>query len=321
MGPGVTTAPDISRRGGELLLRALEQDEPVIAAAATDELPSDLLSTLLSSGALERHTASRTVLVADDDGTRFVDLVWYADRNAYGYFDAADGHVILAPDTQEVFRVNLPSWLCRLVAYLELNNATQPTEIVPNQAWDIGDLWITRQRKVPVVFARRLCFDGQFEALQIALAKRRGRGGGLILTSSRHPRRRSLEDPPYLVVPIEGALTNDADHFAVDRGLVVSPYVATQKERGITEPIHLSPDGRRLVINCDVTIDLKSEVHIAIIRRLVAGYGEGKRFRASELLEEAKSGVTTLRRAFGAKKWMLLEPYLKSHDGLWAFDL
>jgi hypothetical protein len=66
----VTRAPDISRRGGELLLRALEQHELVIAAAATDDLPSDLLSSLLNSGALERHTASRAALVADDDGAR-----------------------------------------------------------------------------------------------------------------------------------------------------------------------------------------------------------------------------------------------------------
>jgi hypothetical protein len=53
----------------------------------------------------------------------------------------------------------------------------------------------------------------------------------------------------------------------------------------------------------------------------MAGYYEGKRFRASELLEGAGSCVTTLRRAFGAKKWALLEPYLKAENGLWAFDI
>lgn len=30
-----------------------------------------------------------------------------------------------------------------------------PAEIVPDHAWDLGDLWISRQRKVPVLFARR----------------------------------------------------------------------------------------------------------------------------------------------------------------------
>ena len=158
----MTTGPDLTRRGGELLLRILEQVEPVIAAGAMDDLPSHLLSTLLNSGALGRHAASRTMLLADDDGTRFVDLIWYSDRNAYGYFDSADGHVVLTPDAHAVFRINLPWWLRRLASNLDLNNATQPTEILPNSAWDIGDLWITRQRKVPVLFARRLSRDAQF---------------------------------------------------------------------------------------------------------------------------------------------------------------
>ena len=93
------------------------------------------------------------------------------------------------------------------------------------------------------------------------------------------------------------------------------------KGGGVTAPIYLSPDGRTLVINGGITVYFKSERQIAIIRRLVVGNSEGRRCRASELLDEAKSGVTTLRRAFGAKKWSLLEPYLKSKDGLWAFDL
>jgi hypothetical protein len=47
-------------------------------------------------------------------------------------------------------------WLGRLSASLALTNASHPTVIVPDHAWDIGDLWITRQRKIPVLFARRL---------------------------------------------------------------------------------------------------------------------------------------------------------------------
>jgi hypothetical protein len=273
----VTTGLDITRRGGELLLRTLEQDEPVIAAAAMDDLPSDLLSTLLNSGAIERQPASRTMLLADDDGTRFVDLIWYSDRNAYGFFDGADGHVVLRPDAIAVFRVNLLWWLRWLASNLDLNNATQPTEILPNSVWDIGDLWITRQRKVPVLFARRLSRDAQFEALQAALVKRRGRGSGLILTSSRSPLRSSIKDPHYLVVPISDVLTNDNIDFAIDRALVMSPYVPAMKGGGVTAPIYLSPDGRTLVINGVITVDFKSERHIAIIRRLVVGNSEGRR--------------------------------------------
>ncbi|MGH6812692.1 MAG: hypothetical protein ACREDM_10215 [Methylocella sp.] len=63
-----------------------------------------------------------------------MDLVWFPGRYAYGYFDAADGHVVLAPDAKAVFRVNLPCWLGRLSACLELTNASHPTEIVPDHA-------------------------------------------------------------------------------------------------------------------------------------------------------------------------------------------
>ena len=274
---------------------------------------------MLNAGALERKAPSRTILVGGEDGPRFVDLIWYPDRNAYGYFDAADGHVVVAADEHAVFRLNPAWWLRWLATDLDLGNATQPTEIVPNHAWDIGDLWITRQRKVPVLFSRRLYSDVQLEALQIALSRRRGRAGGLVLTSSQNPLRNLIEDPTCQVVPISSILTNDADKFAVDRDLVMSPYISPTRVRGVAESIYLSPDGRRLVINGDTTIDFKSDRHVKIIRRLVDGYHEGKRFRASELLGGAT--VMTLRRAFGAKKWALLAPYLKSKNETWSFDL
>ena len=100
-----------SRRGGELLLRLLEQSRPVIAAAALEELHSEARSTLINVGALERHGAGRAAFVAGDDGPTFRDLAWQADQNAYGYFDASDGSVVVAPEAQMLFRVALPWWL------------------------------------------------------------------------------------------------------------------------------------------------------------------------------------------------------------------
>ena len=317
----MTEPAPLSRCGGELLLRLLEQSRPVIAAVALEELPFEARSTLIEVGALERDGASRAALVAGDDGPAFRDLAWQADQNAYGYFDASDGSVLVAPEAQLLFRVALPWWLAWLAASLALTNSGQPTELVPTCAWDIGDLWITRQRKIPVLFSRRLWLEAQFETLQTALVKRRGRGGGLILTSSGSPLRSSVEDPPYQIVPISDILTNDADKFAIDRALTMSPYVPTARRGGVTEPIYLSPDGRTLVINGCVTIDFKSKPHITIIQRLMAGYREGKRLRASELTKGCGQGVTTLRRAFGTKKWALLAPYLRSNDGLWGFEL
>ena len=209
-----------------------------------------------------------------------------------------------------------------LVASLACNrprprNATQPTEIVPNHAWDVGDLWITRQRKVPVLFSRRLYSDVQLEALQIALSRRRGRAGGLVLTSSQI--LAEFDRGPNL--PGRANLQRFDERcrqFAVDRDLVMSPYISPTRVRGVAESIYLSPDGRRLVINGDTTIDFKSDRHVKIIRRLVDGYHEGKRFRASELLGGAT--VMTLRVPSGPEMGTSCA-YLKSKNETWSFDL
>jgi hypothetical protein len=88
-----------------------------------------------------------------------------------------------------------------------------------------------------------------------------------------------------------------------------------------SQPLHLSPDGRRITINGTVTLDFKSDIHVKLIRSLVDGHTNGKRWRAQELLDEAGSSVTTLARAFGGKRWKQLEPYLTTKNGLWGFDL
>ena len=311
----------LSRRGGELLLRLQEQSRPVIAAAALEEFAPHDWSNLLTLGALEPHGTSRASLVGDDDGPQYRALAWQPDRNAYGYFDASDGTVVLAPETQALFRVNQRWWLTWLANAFGLTNSSQPTEIVLACAWDIGDLWITRQRKIPVLFIRRLHVDKTLQALREALEKRAGRSGGLILTSSRNPLRQVTTRHSFEVTPIVEVLTNDSHVFAIDRELLLSPYVATNPNRSPIGPLHLSPDGRRLVINGTVTLDFGSEVQIAIIRRLVGGHRDGTRWRARELLGDAGSGVATLARALGSKKWAQLKPYLKSQSGLWGFDL
>jgi hypothetical protein len=317
----LTKPARLSRRGGELLLRLLEQTRPVIAAAALEEFPFEAPSTLIKVGALERHGASRAALVAGDDGPTFRDLVWQADQNAYGYFDRSDGSVVVAPKAQMLFRVALPWWLAWLAASLALTNSGQPTELVRTSAWDIGDLWITRQRNIPVLFVRRLHRDATFKALRQALQRRAGRSGGLILTSSRNPLRPDVAYRSFVVVPITEAMTNDSQVFAINRTLLLPPYLATSPKPDPAKPLYLSPDGRRLAINGTITLDFVSTIQIAIIRRLVDGHQDGKRWRARELLEEAGSGVATLARAFGGEKWKQLKPYLTSRNGLWGFDL
>ncbi len=218
----MTEPARLSRCGGELLLHLLEQSRPVIAAAALEEFPFEAGSTLIKVGALERYGASRAALVAGDDGPAFRDLVWQADQNAYGYFDTSDGKVVVAPEAQMLFRVALRWWLAWLSASLALTNSGQPTELVSTCAWDIGDLRITHQRNIPILFVRRLHRDATLKALRKALLKRAGRSGGLILTSSRNPLRQDVADRSFVVVPIAVAMTNNSQVFAIDRTLLLS---------------------------------------------------------------------------------------------------
>jgi hypothetical protein len=310
----------LSRRGGELLLGIIEQSRPTIAASALPDFPSDLPAELIEIGALEKHGASRAACVLGDDGPVFRDLAWQADRNAYGYFDAFDGNVVLAPESQMLYRVALPWWLAWLAASLKLTNSARPTELVPGSAWDIGDIWITRQRKVPVLFVRRLHRAEISKALRDALQKRAGRSGGLILTSGRNSMSQDTIER-FIIVPIANVLTNESPVFSIDRKLLLSPFQAAPRTPLPTQPLDLSPDGRRLIIHGTVTLDFKSDVHVKLIRRLVDGHKDGKRWRAQELLDDAGSSVTTLARAFGGKKWKQLKPYVTSQNGLWGFDL
>jgi hypothetical protein len=309
----------LSRRGGELLLRLLEQSRPVIAASALQDFTAELPAELIKIGALEKHGASRAALVPGDDGPAFRDLAWQADRNAYGYFDASDGSVVLAPDSHMLYKVALPWWLAWLAASLKLTNSAKPTELVPGSAWDIGDIWITRQRKVPVLFVRRLHRAEISKALRGALQKRAGRIGGFILTSGRNSIQDTMER--FIVVSIVNVLANESQVFSIDRKLLLSPFLTVPRTLIATQLLHLSPDGRRLTINGTVTLDFKSDVHVKLIRRLVDGHKDGKRWRARELLDDAGSSVTTLARAFGGKKWKQLKPYVTSRNGLWGFDL
>ena len=108
-------------------------------------------------------------------------------------------------------------------------------------------------------------------------------------------------------------------------GLSVHPNILAARLDGshqpdVKEALYLSPDDRRLVINGIITVNFKSESQIKIIRKLVAGFKDGKRYSARELLDHAQSSSNTLRQAFGAKKWAQLKTHLKSSDGCWGFE-
>ena len=124
--------------------------------------------------------------------------------------------------------------------------------------------------------------------------------------------------PGHLVVSVR-----DVIDFGC--GLAVRPDVLIARLDGVHRPdvreaIHLSPSGQQLIINGTITIAFKSDIHIAIIQKLVQGFKDGKRFSARSLLDGTKSTATALHQAFGKQRWLELEPYLKSQNGLWGFE-
>jgi hypothetical protein len=204
---------------------------------------------------------------------------------------------------------------------LDLGDRVRPTAIVAGLVWDLGDLWVSRKHKVPLIFARRLYLDAIVQELRTALDRRSGRSGGIILTSARRPRLLATSHILFNVVSIWDVLGNDARAFTIDRALLLSPFTGTASPVASLRPLDLSPDGRRLIINGTVEVTFRSEKQIRLIRQLVGNHAKNERWPASKLLAQAGIEQNTLQRAFGAKKWTILRSCLTSREGLWGFDL
>lgn len=279
---------------------------------------SEIGGDLLSLGALKPDGPVTFGLTNADDDIEYSEFQWDSIRQAYGRFDLKDGFVKAESGSLSQYRLDMLWWLSWISQSLGLVNSSRPTELVHGTAWDIGDIWISRQRKAPIVFARRLSSSENVQALEKALRQRTGRGAGLILTSTDLPVAEQIKS--YAVISIRRVLTNDADLFAIDGKLVLSPFLEPAPLNDGSEYPALSPDGRNLTLNEVMRITFKTDIHIRIIRKLVEGHREMKRFSARELLDHAGSSAKTLRQAFGPDRWAELKPYLKSENGLWGFD-
>lgn len=172
---------------------------------------------------------------------------------------------------------------------------------------------------MPIWFARRLHEPSVWRQIKNIAKTRPASGLRVVLTSTPSHRFPDEAIAGHLLVGIR-----DVIDFA--SGLAVHPDILAARLDGshqpnVEEALYLSSNGRRLVINGVITVNFKSESQIKIIRKLVAGFREGKRFAARELLDHAQSSSNTLRQAFGAKKWLQLKPYLKSREALWGFEL
>lgn len=311
----------LSRKTGEFLLALLEQPQPAIAGAALEDLDPDFGTELTANGSLRRVSTSRSIQIVDDNGISRLDLNWASDVERYAYFDAADGWV--APDSEElqVYRLDTSWWLAWLADQLALENAGKPTEIVPDHAWDLGDIRISRKRKAPLLFARRLYAEDVRAALTAALIRRAGRTGGLLLTTTRQAVEASAIPGSHCLMAVVESLTSNATNFRLDVALIQGLFLGRAADATETPALHLSPDGATLTIHGDV-LHIRGPVQQSIIKQLVEAFRLGKRLRTADVLGKAKSSADSLAKAFkGSPNWPTLRRHLRQEQGFCWFEL
>lgn len=304
----------------ELLLSVIETPEAVISGAVLGDYYGATSSVLTEAGLLkpDGHEMVSVSQANHDDAP--VTVSWSPDGSRLGYFSPAAGWVTVPDERINRFRADFPAVIARLMLQAEWTSRTGPVSLIPDLLWEIGDVRLGRRtQRVPIWFGRRFHDLAVWRQVRDAAKLRPASHLRVLLTSTPSHRLPEESLPGHLVVGVR-----DVIDFSI--GLSVHPEILASRLDGSHRPnveaaIDLSPDGKKLSINGTVIIDFKSDIQIAIIRKLVDGHKDGKRFTVQDLLTEGGSGSTGLRRAFGTKKWAMLAPYLKSHNGLWGFEL
>ncbi|MBV2144850.1 hypothetical protein KUG47_15225 [Falsochrobactrum sp. TDYN1] len=310
----------IDRKAVELLLSVLESPGARISGSLLSDYHPKQRVQLLAANLLKScgYTPVTASLADHDDEP--VSLIWSAEHDGYGYFSPSAGWITVPHERLAVFSVNYPALLAQMMVQFDLASRGGATALVPDVLWEIGDARIGRRKaRTSIWFARRLYDSAIRRQIVDAAARRPVTQVRILLTTTTAARLPDQPIPGHLIVPVR-------DVFDFGAGLAIRPDILTARLDGtshidVKERLYLSPDGRKLIIDGNVTINFKSEIHIAIIRMLVDGFKKHKRFSARELLDHAHSGADSPRTAFGNKKWKELEPYLTSVDGLWGFEL
>jgi hypothetical protein len=213
------------------------------------------------------------------------------------------------------YRICFARLLNMLGRALDLLAPRGPTELLAEHAWDLGDLSISRSRKAPVLFARRLHMPSIVEQLRAVLQHRAGRPGGIILTSSTSPLSVAEWPSVHQVAPLVKLVSPVGETFALDVRLLKNIYVGRCLDASSISPVYLAPDGRVLRIR-DSEYLFKGEVQIAIIHQLVKAFPCDERLRTKEVLEKAGSQADTLAKAFsGYPDWERLNAHIKRQHG------
>ena len=304
----------------ELLLNVIETPEAVITGSALADNFSAASSALLDAGLLKAGDHELVAVSGADHDDAPVTVSWSPDGSRLGYFSPTAGWVAVPDERMRRFRVDFPAVIARLMLQAQWSSRHGPVALVPDLLWEIGDVRLGhRTQLVSIWFGRRLYDPSVWRQVATAANSRPASRLRVLLTST--PTHRLPEDPlpGHLVIGVRDVI-DFGTGLSIDPGILASRLDGSHRPN-VGAAIDLSPDGRKLTINGTIVVDFKSDKQIKMIRKLVSGHREGKRFSVQELLTAGGSGSDGLRRAFGVKKWAVLQPYLKSRNGLWGFEL
>jgi hypothetical protein len=309
----------LDRQSVDLLLSVMETPNATIAGAVLSDYYEKQAGQILAANLLEPcgHELVTTSMADHDDAP--VSLTWSAEHNGYGYFSPSAGWITVPDERLVVFGIKFPVVLAQMMVRFDVASRGGAAPLLPELLWEIGDARVERRsQRVPIWFARRLYDQSIWRQVKDVASRRPLTHLRVLLTSTTSARLPDEPLPGHLIVPI-------GDVIDFDGGIAVRPDVLVARLDGahrpdVRESVYLSPSGQKLIINGDIEIELKSDIHIKVIRQLVQGFREGKRFGARDLLDRAQSSATTLRQAFGSDRWAQLEPYLESRNGLWGFE-
>ena len=248
-----------------------------------------------------------------------VPLIRSPEDGSHGYFSPNAGWVKVRPEQTALYRIEMPALLSRLTTQFDLPSRHGPINLTPNLLWEIGDVRLGRRaERMPVWFARRLSNEVVANQVADAARARPAPRMRILLTTTRTSQLKLLSASGQMVVDVRDVV-DFADGLAVHPDILAARLDGTHRPDP-AEPLNLSPDGKQLIILGGEPISFKSDIQIKILRTLVEGFKDNKRYTADDLLTRAGSGVATLQRAFGGVKWAQLSPHLKSTNGLWAFE-
>jgi hypothetical protein len=308
----------LGRAAGSLLLKLLEQPEPVLSKTTIENYFSVAGRDLIAAGLLRPYGSDLVDVSGDAADDRPVAVQASPHEDGLGYFSEIAGWTRVPAESLTRYKIDIPSAITAITERLAWPAAFRPAALLGDCIWDLGAARLLRRDPlVPVWFVRRIREPEIQKAVADQVKRRPAQALRVILVSTPLEPIRDCSLPGHLLVSIHDVVAQGAG-IAVDP-TILAALVGGGRAIPTSDALYLSPDGRLLIIRGE-EISFKSDIHIAIVRLLMEGRASGRRYTTEELLKKGRSNSGALHRAFGGK-WDLLRPHLVREDGGWRFNL